>query len=103
MRFFNKLFRKLKRQKKSTSFEVDSRSLGEKSHTYVKKDDNFKVCIKTDLPLSREQKQIIFSTIKNGINRQEIPSKICINLMLGTGIMKPMTLKIAKEEAEVIF
>lgn len=103
MSFFNKLFKKQRQPKGSTSQEVASNSSSSKKYTYVKSKKNFTVRINTDKELSEEQQSTIFSTVKNGVSHNEIPSKICVNIMLETGIMYPVTLNITPEGALVTF
>ncbi len=101
MSFFNKLFKK---QKQQNEFGIsDSSSLDEKSFFYKKTENSFTVFIKTDENISEEQIDTIFSIVKDGVNHNEIPSKIRINIMLKTGIMKHMTLALIPEGVEVTF
>ena len=93
MSFFNRLFKKQKQPSKSAIIKADSDSSESKSKSYVKSDEDFTVCIKTDKELSEEQQDTIFSIVKRGLyQNNEIPSKVCISLMLSVGIMEFMTL-----------
>lgn len=105
MSFFNRLFKKQQQPNGSAIIEADSSSSDSKSMTYVKSDEDFTVCIKTDKELSEEQQDAIFSIVKTGLyQNNEIPSKVCINLMLSTGIMGTMILnRTSQGSAELIF
>lgn len=70
MSFFNRLFKKQKQPSKSAIIKADSDSSESKSKSYVKSDEDFTVCIKTDKELSDEHgfvrpaeelKELIFS------------------------------------------
>lgn len=105
MSFFNRLFKKQGQQSESASVEADSSSSNSKPLAYEKSDENFTVFIKTDKELSEEQQDAIFSIVKTGLyQNNEIPSKVCINLMLSTGIMDYMILnRTSQGSAELIF
>ena len=105
MSFFNRLFKKQGQPNGSTAIKVDPSSSDSESPAYVKSDEDFTVCIKTDKELSEEQQDAIFSIVKTGLyENNEIPSKVCITLMLSTGIMETMILNRTSEgSAELIF
>lgn len=105
MSFFNRLFKKQQQPNGSAIIEADSSSSDSKSMTYVKSDEDFTVCIKTDKELSEEQQDAIFSIVKTGLYKNnEIPSKVCITLMLSIGIMDYMILnRTSQGSAELIF
>ncbi len=105
MSFFNRLFKKQGQPNESAIIEADSISSDSDSPDYVRSDEDFKVCIKTDKELSEEQQDAIFSIVKTGLYKNnEIPSKVCITLMLSIGIMESMILNRTSEgSAELIF
>ena len=104
MSFFNRLFKK-QQPNESAIIEADSSSSDSKPLAYVKSDEDFTICIETDKELSEEQQDAIFSIVKTGLYKNnEIPSKVCINLMLSTGIIETMILnRTSKGSAELIF
>ena len=105
MSFFNRLFKKQGQPNGSVATETDSSSSSSKSLAYVKSDEDFTVCVKTDKELSEEQQDAIFSIVKTGLyENNEIPSKVCITLMLSIGIMDYMILnRTSQGSAELIF
>lgn len=105
MSFFNRLFKKQGQPNGSTAIKVDPSSSDSEPPAYVKSDEDFTVCIKTDKELSEEQQAAIFSIVKTGLyENNEIPSKVCITLMLSIGIMETMILNRTSEgSAELIF
>ncbi len=103
MSFFDTLFKRQTQQEETAIPEVVRSFSGRRRYTYAKNYKNFEIRIKSDEELSEEQQQTIFSTVKDGINHNEISEKIGVNVMINTGIMKRPCINITSKYVEVIF
>ena len=86
MCFLDRLFKKQGQQEENGDCQSSI-----KTHSYIQKDDEFKVVIDTDRELSEEEQKDVFAIVKDGIYiHNQHPSNVCIRLMLKFDIIQPI-------------